>query len=71
MKNNNNNEARFSIEELAMDLLDFCGGDHPRHIDVTEWMKRRGFKFNTNQIQEVTTMAEMFLQETPLDFQFN
>lgn len=51
------------ITEMAMDLLDFCGGDQPSTRDVKEWMKRRDYDLDARHINLVTQTADQFLQE--------
>jgi hypothetical protein len=51
------------ITEMAMDLLDFCGGDKPSLRDVKDWMRRRDYDLDAHHINLITQTAEQFLQE--------
>lgn len=56
-------EQQNSVEELAMDLLDFCGGSLPTLDDMSEWIIRRGYKLNANERHIIHQMTEAFLEE--------
>ena len=48
-----------SIEEMALDLLDFCGGSQPTWKDLRNWIRLRNLKdVNSNLIMQT---AESFL----------
>lgn len=53
----------YLIAQLAMELLDFCGGENPTSHDVNEWMKRRDYSLDARQKNLVMQTAEQFLEE--------
>lgn len=49
------------FEELALELLDFCGGDNPTSKDVEKWLVARGHNLNYTQRYAVLQLATAFL----------
>lgn len=46
------------VHNLALDLLDFCGGDVPTQISLQLWKKRRGYTFTPIQDRLILQTSE-------------
>lgn len=50
-----------NMENLAMDLLDFCGGSLPTFEDLYNWMRMRDYKFKSRNRVLILQTAEQLL----------
>lgn len=50
-----------TMEELALNLLDFCGGDIPTNSDLHEWIIRHGHEFGLHKRNLILQIASQLI----------